>query len=215
MWQWTLLGQQSQSRWRKVIRGILYSQYSQRQRVLSKITRFLTCLPDNTELPPDSWEEDSSLLTDLSDTLNIDKTLITSTQLLRPPSFTELAPTSPLTFDDFRTPSPVSLKEVPHTTTEPQEDDTDITWIISTLPNNLSCPLFLAGTNQPVFRPQNHQDLQLLPIPTSRHPSCPLILWRHLPVPCWWLVDCRCSPPTATRLDFCSSCSGSFPNNMT
>ena len=58
----------------KIIRGILNPQYSQSQRVISKITRFLTCLPDNTELPPGSWVEDSSLVTDLSDTLNIDKT---------------------------------------------------------------------------------------------------------------------------------------------
>jgi len=74
----------------------------------------------------------------------------------------------------------------------------------------------LTGTNQLVFRPQNHQDLQLLPFPTSRHPSCPLILWMCLSVPCWWQVDCRFFPPPGRRdWIFVPHALVSFPKNMT
>jgi len=199
----------------KIMRAILTPHYIQSQRVLSKITRLLTCLPESTELPPGRWEEDSSLVSDLSDTLNIDKTLIACTQLLQPPSFTELAPPSPLTFDDLRSPSPVSLKEAPYTSTETQEDDTD------------PYMTYLDSPKQPELPacPDQHQQtrLQAPESPRSSTSSIPYIPTPILPTDSL-KVSARALlmtgrlpllPPGRRDWNSVHHAQVSFPNNMT
>ena len=76
----------------------------------------------------------------------------------------------------------------------------------------MSCPPFLTGTNQPVFRPQNHQYLQLLPLPTSILPTDSLkVSARSL------LMTGRLPLLPPGRRDWTSVPRAlvSFPNNMT